>query len=40
MILDLNLPKLDGIEVLKRIREKDQDFRILICLPEIHWRIK
>lgn len=30
MILDLNLPKLDGIEVLRRIREKDKDFRILI----------
>lgn len=30
MILDLNLPKLDGMEVLRHIREKDLDFRILI----------
>ncbi len=30
MILDLNLPILDGMEVLRRIREKDGDFRILI----------
>lgn len=30
MILDLNLPKLDGMEVLRRIRQRDADFRILI----------
>lgn len=30
MILDLNLPKVDGFEVLRRIREKDESFRVLI----------
>lgn len=30
MILDLNLPKLDGMEVLRRIRRQDEEFRILI----------
>ena len=30
MILDLNLPKIDGMEVLRSIRKKDVDFRILI----------
>ena len=30
MILDLNLTKLDGMEVLQNIRSKDSDFRILI----------
>lgn len=30
MILDLNLPKIDGMEVLKRIRSRDEEFRVLI----------
>ena len=30
MILDLNLPKVDGMEVLRRIRQQDQELRILI----------
>lgn len=30
MILDLNLPKLDGLEVLRRIRELDAALRVLI----------
>ncbi|EDT75502.1 response regulator transcription factor [Clostridium butyricum] len=30
IILDLNLPKIDGIEVLKQIRQKDSEIKILI----------
>ena len=30
MILDLNLPELDGLEVLRRIREQDATLRVLI----------
>lgn len=30
MILDLNLPKLDGMEVLRRVRAQDAESRILI----------
>lgn len=35
MILDLNLPKKDGIDVLKEIREKDQDIKILILSARV-----
>lgn len=35
IILDLNLPKKDGIIVLKEIREKDQDIRILILSARV-----
>ena len=30
VVLDLNLPKLDGLEVLRKIREKDDEIRIII----------
>lgn len=30
IVLDLNLPKKDGLEVLREIREKDADIKILI----------
>lgn len=30
ILLDLNLPKIDGIQVLRRIRQKDKNMRILI----------
>lgn len=30
MILDLNLPRLDGLEVLRRVRERDAGLRVLI----------
>ncbi|NGP45656.1 response regulator transcription factor [Bacillaceae bacterium SIJ1] len=30
VILDLNLPKIDGIDVLKRIRETDDELKVLI----------
>ena len=30
IVLDLNLPKMDGLEVLKRIRKKDEFVKILI----------
>ncbi|MFQ8900201.1 MAG: response regulator [[Clostridium] scindens] len=32
MILDLNLPKLDGMEVLRQVRQEDDAMRILISI--------
>ncbi|WP_411801785.1 response regulator [Bacillus paralicheniformis] len=30
MVLDLNIPKIDGLDVLPTIRKKDTDTKILI----------
>lgn len=30
VVLDLNLPKIDGLEVLKRIRERDKEIKVII----------
>ncbi|MGQ3477853.1 response regulator transcription factor [Paenibacillus sp. TY11] len=42
IVLDLNLPKIDGIEVLRQIRSKDNEIKILIlsARTEIEDRIK
>jgi len=42
IILDLNLPKIDGLEVLKKIRQKDTGIKILIlsARSEVDERVK
>ena len=40
VVLDLNLPKIDGWEVLRQIRQQDRQVKVLICRRKIRWRIK
>ena len=39
-IFDLGLPKVDGIEAIKKIRSKDKDFPIIILTARGHWQEK
>ncbi|MCM1991325.1 response regulator transcription factor [Oceanirhabdus seepicola] len=40
IVLDLNLPKMDGIDVLKEIRKTNQDVKVLILTARTHIRDK
>ncbi len=39
-IIDLGLPKMDGLELINRIRDKDLDFPILVLTARSGWRAK
>ncbi len=39
-IIDLGLPKIDGIEVIKRLRKNDKNFPILILTARDQWQEK
>lgn len=39
IVLDLNLPKKDGLDVLREIRRKDVNIKILFSLPGALWMI-
>ncbi|MEM9101813.1 MAG: response regulator transcription factor [Pseudomonadota bacterium] len=39
-IIDLGLPKLNGIELIKKLREKSKTFPILILTARDHWQDK
>ncbi len=39
-IIDLGLPKIDGIEVIKRLRKNDRNFPILILTARDQWQEK
>jgi len=39
-IIDLGLPKLDGISVIKQLREQNKTFPILILTARSHWQEK
>lgn len=39
-IIDIGLPKLDGIEVVKQLRERNREFPILILTARGHWQDK
>lgn len=40
IVLDLNLPKMDGIDVLKELRKTNQDVKVLILTARTHIRDK
>lgn len=39
-IIDIGLPKLDGIEVIRRLREEERRFPVLILTARGHWQDK
>ncbi len=39
-VIDLGLPKLDGIELIKRLREEKHGFPILVLTARGHWQDK
>ena len=39
-VIDLGLPKLDGIELIKRLRDEQQGFPILVLTARGHWQDK
>jgi len=40
VILDIGLPKFDGLEVMKKLREKDRVFPILLLTARSNWQDK
>ncbi len=39
-VVDLGLPKIDGIEMIKRLRDEQQGFPILVLTARGHWQDK
>ncbi len=39
-VLDLGLPKIDGLEVIKRLRDEERRFPILVLTARGHWQDK
>ncbi len=39
-VIDLGLPKIDGIELIKRLRKEDRAFPILVLTARGHWQDK
>ena len=40
VLLDLNLPKLDGMTVLRTLRQTDRETRVLILSAAVRWRTR
>jgi len=39
-VIDLGLPKVDGVEVIERLRAEDRSFPVLILTARSHWQDK